>query len=166
MQDDQEWLLFSEKKSKQLFCLLKDLSEEPQNALKDQIINLLKSTVERVETIYPQTVRILDPIPLTLLLIAMRNKEYKELEIPLCKNIEEIGKGTLPHIYKAIGITCKKLPNEGWVYYAVKDIAGNRRKEAKGIAKCILSAIWEDTKDHYQHWNALYNYTFTPYTTE
>ncbi|EHY65418.1 hypothetical protein NERG_01864 [Nematocida ausubeli] len=161
MQSEDEWLLFSEPNNRQLFCLLKDMPTEVTETLKQQITTLLPSVTDRIETLYPRAVKILEPTVLLLLLAGLRSKGVKEMEIPLYKGIESVGKNNHPKVYECLQIKCKKLPDEGWLYYAVKDIAGNRREQVKGIAKHFLLALWEDIKEFGPHWNSVHNYRIT-----
>lgn len=152
---ENEWLIFAEPAGQELLQLLIKPLETAR------IQEIFPTVLSRVETLYKKSVTVLDAAPLTLLLVSMRKKQYTEAEILLCKNIEELGKDEGSAIYECISLKRRKLQNEGWLYYAVKDIAGNRKKEAKKLAKELLHALWEDVKTFGLYWNALYNYKFS-----
>lgn len=123
--------------------------------------SLGSSLFARVRFLYKNSFRILEEGPLLLLLAGLRGEGNKESEILLCKHIRTVGEKEMVNMYEGILREKRKLSNEGWVYYAVKDAAGDRAKEAKSIAKKLQHALWEDIKAFGPSWNELYGYCFT-----
>ncbi|KAI5188978.1 hypothetical protein NEMIN01_0242 [Nematocida minor] len=164
LSEEEEWLLFSDANGKMFLQLIREafIEDAPGPSLVSQLHSLRPIIFERVRCLYKRAVGILEEGALLLLLIALRERECAEREILLCKNIEQMGKDEPSFVYECILEERKKLPSEGWVYYAVKDIAGNRAKEAKRASKLLRSALWEDIKEFGPFWNSMFGYEFTP----
>ncbi|KAH9386303.1 uncharacterized protein NEMAJ01_1199 [Nematocida major] len=157
---ESEWLLFACKEGQKLYCLLQEIVLGAACLDTEQASQTLAFGLSRMRALYPRASAVLEPAPLLLLLAGLREKECSELEIPLYKYICEIGKNERPEVYKSLCFRRRKLPHEGWVFYAVKDIAGDRGKQAKQADKELRAALWEDIKAFGPHWNALHGYAF------
>lgn len=160
---EEEWLLFSSEKGKEFLLLLQKCSSEDiviSDALAElkKLRDMIFSTMHRL---YRRSLEVLEEGALLLLLVGIREKGYSELEVLLCKEIETIGKQEKSFVYGSILDKKKKLGSEGWIYYGIKDVAGNRKKEARKMAKTLLSLLWEDIKDFGPFWNEFYGYRLT-----
>ncbi|KAI5171682.1 hypothetical protein NEFER03_0987 [Nematocida sp. LUAm3] len=148
---EKEWLLFSEPRAKEYLSLIANGIQEPFAEVPEDLLNYMNS---RVECLFPQSCKAVRPDALAPLLAEARRIHLTEIELSLHKRIHLLGKSNRLHL------PVKRLKNEGWIYAGIKDLKGDRRKEAISLAKKLSLFLKKDLFSPKKEflWNKVFGY--------